>query len=162
MTFDKCVVRRFRASLYLNDHEPLAVLLMKRKVDLRHRIHLHLDRFADELGVRLRVGKTDKSAVIRNAEEQRSTLCIGERADALESTRRILALKHQLLVVGRRLAYVVIQVQLQALYMKFTHLSMFPKSAVVGGRLGETPLPPRWKSIAPNRELPPSELRTSI
>jgi hypothetical protein len=61
---------------------------------------------------------------------------------------------HQLLVVRRRFAYVVIQVQLQALYMKFTHLSMFPKSAVVGGRLGETPLPPRGKSIAPNRGLP--------
>ena len=32
-----------------------------------------------------------------------------------------------------------------------------PMTAVVGGRLGETPLPPRGKSIAPNRGLPPSE-----
>ena len=32
-----------------------------------------------------------------------------------------------------------------------------PKTAVVSGRLGETPLPPRGKSIAPNRGLPPSE-----
>lgn len=31
---------------------------------------------------------------------------------------------------------------------------MFPKSAVVGGRLGETPLPPRGKSNAPNQVCP--------
>ena len=36
---------------------------------------------------------------------------------------------------------------------------MFPKTAVVGGRLGETPLPPRGKSIAPNRGLPRPEHR---
>ena len=29
-----------------------------------------------------------------------------------------------------------------------------PMTAVVGGRLGETPLPPRGKSIAPNRGCP--------
>ena len=34
-----------------------------------------------------------------------------------------------------------------------------PKTAVVGGRLGETPLPPRGKSIAPNRGLPRPEHR---
>ena len=34
-----------------------------------------------------------------------------------------------------------------------------PMTAVVGGRLGETPLPPRGKSIAPNRGLPTSEQR---
>ena len=34
-----------------------------------------------------------------------------------------------------------------------------PMTAVVGGRLGETPLPPRGKSIAPNRGLPRPEHR---
>ena len=52
--------------------------------------------------------KKEAESIIRNAEEQRSTLCIGERADALEPARRVFALKHQLLVVRRRLAYVVL------------------------------------------------------
>ena len=111
MTFDKCVVRRFRASLYLNDHEPLAVLLMKRKVDLRHGIHLCLDCLADELGVSLRVSKAGERSIVRHAEQESPALRVGERADALEPARRVLALKHQLLVVSRRLAYVVLQLQ---------------------------------------------------
>ena len=102
------VVRRFRASLYLNDHEPLAVLFVDREVNLRHGIHLRLDCLADELGIALRVSKADKYAVVRHAKEQPAALGVGERADALEPAHRILALKHQLLVVSRRLAYVVL------------------------------------------------------
>lgn len=63
---------------------------------------------ANELGVALRVGKSDKRAVIRNAEEVPATLRVSERADALEPARWVFALKHQLLVVSRRLAYVVL------------------------------------------------------
>ena len=111
MAFDERVVRRFGTSLYLDHHEPFAIFLMDRETDLRHGIHLHLDRLADELGVALRIGKAGERTIVRNAEEQPTALGVRERTDALEPARRILALKHQLLVVRRRLAYVVPQQQ---------------------------------------------------
>jgi len=54
MSFDKGVVRRLGTGLYLDDNELLAVLFVKREVNLRHGVHLNLDRLADELGVTLR------------------------------------------------------------------------------------------------------------
>ena len=99
---------------------------MQREVDLRHGVHLHLDGFAYELGIVLRIGKADKCTVVRHAEQQPSALGVGERADALEPTRGILALKHQLLVVRSRLSYVVLQQQ------PFTSLHRRAESAMQG------------------------------
>ena len=45
------------------------------------------------------------------AEQQLAALRVGKRADALEPTRRVFALKHQLLVVRSRLADIFIKVQ---------------------------------------------------
>ena len=104
-----CVVRGLGSSLYLDDDKPLAVLFMEREVDLRHGIHQHLDGLANELSIPLRIGKTSERTVVRHAEQQPAALGVGERADGLEPARWILALKHQLLVVRRRLTYVVLQ-----------------------------------------------------
>jgi len=48
---------------------------------------------------------------VRHAEQQLAALHVGKRADALEPTRRVLALKDQFLVVRRHLADMVLNFQ---------------------------------------------------